>query len=181
MRKFILAVFAFSIPAGVVQAQETPVGDVSAGYSFLFVAKGFTLKLNGGNTAVAVNLNQWLGVVGDFGVYDGSGGIPGLIGETYTFGPRFSFRKWNRLIPFAQFVVGGAHANSTNGGFLGAHNAFVFGGGVGGDLGIDRAGRFALRGQLDLFDFRTSPSDTGTVRLSAGVVFRFGKRSATSF
>jgi hypothetical protein len=179
MRKPILAVFAFLILAGALQAQEIPAVDVSAGYSFLFVAKGFTLKLNGGNTAVALNLNQWLGVVGDFGAYDGSGGIPGLIGETYTFGPRFSYRKWNRLIPFAQFVVGGAHANSTNGGFLGANNAFVFGGGGGGDLAIDHAGRFALRGQLDLFDFRTNPSSTGTVRLSAGVVFRFGKRSAS--
>jgi hypothetical protein len=49
------------------QAQELPVADVSAGYSFLFVAKGYTLRLNGGNVAVAYNLNRWVGVVGDFG------------------------------------------------------------------------------------------------------------------
>jgi hypothetical protein len=174
--KLIWTAIIFFLSATVSYAQETPAADVSAGYSFLFVAKGFTLKMNGGSAAVAFNLNHWLGVVGDFGVYDGSPGIPGLIGETYTFGPRFSYRRWNRLTPFAQFVVGGAHANTTNGGFLGANNAFAFGGGAGGDLGLDRAGRFALRGQMDLLDFRANGINTGTVRLSAGIVFRLGKR-----
>ena len=48
----------------------------------------------------------WLEVVGDFGAYDGSPGIPGLVGETYTFGPRFPYRGWNRLTSFAQAVGG---------------------------------------------------------------------------
>jgi hypothetical protein len=140
------------------------------------VAKGFTLKMNGGSGAVAFNINHWLGVVGDFGVYDGSLGIPGLIGETYTFGPRFSYRKSDRVVPFAQAVIGGGHANSTNGGFLGANNAFAFGGGAGGDLRLDRAGRFALRGQMELLNFRANGNNTGAVRLSAGIVYRLGKK-----
>ena len=110
--------------------------------------------------------------VGDFGVYDGSLGIPGLIGETYTFGPRFSWRKRNRMIPFAQGVVGGGHANTSNGGFLAATNAFTYGCGAGGDVALDRGGRFALRGQMDLLDFRGNGINTGAVRLSAGIVFR---------
>ena len=93
MKKAIAAMLAFLVLAGVALAQELPVADVSVGYSFLFVAKGFTLKLNGGSSAVAFNLNHWLGIVGEFGVYDGSLGIPGLVGETYTFGPRFAYRK----------------------------------------------------------------------------------------
>jgi hypothetical protein len=52
-------------------------------------------------------------------------------------------------------------------------------GGAGGDLGLDRTGRFALRGQIEFINFRTnhnfSPdSNTGAVRLSVGVVFRIG-------
>jgi hypothetical protein len=176
MKKFLLSAIALILFGTVCHAQVTPAADVSAGYSFLFVAKGFTLKLNGGNTAVAVNVNRWLGVAGDLGVYNGSLGIPGLIGETYTVGPRFSYRRWNRLVPFAQAVIGGAHANTTNGGFLGANRAFAFGGGGGADLGLGRAGRFALRGQMDLLDFRANGNNTGTVRVSAGIVFRFGKR-----
>jgi hypothetical protein len=176
MQKFICSAIILFLFATVSHAQEVPAADVSGGYSFLFIAKGFTLKMNGGSGAVAFNINHWLGVTGDFGVYDGSPGIPGLVGETYTFGPRFSYRRWNRLTPFAQAVIGGGHANTTNGGFLGANNAFAFGGGAGGDLGLDRAGRFALRGQMDLLDFRANGINTGTVRLSAGIVFRLGKR-----
>lgn len=176
MRKLLLAALIFMLFPLALRAQDTPKADVAAGYSFLFVAKGFTLKMNGGDSAVAFHINHWLGVVGDFGVYSGSPGIPGLIGETYTVGPRFSWRKWNRLTPFAQAVIGRAHANSTNGGFLGANNGFAVGGGAGGDLGLDRAGRFALRGQMELLDLRAKGINTGTVRLSTGIVFRFGKK-----
>jgi hypothetical protein len=176
MKKIIVAIFAFSVLAAASHAQEVPVADVSVGYSFLFVAKGFTLKMNGGSGAVAFNINRWLGVAGDFGVYDGSLGIPGLVGETYTFGPRFSYRGWKRLVPFAQAVIGGAHANSTNAGFLGSNNAFAVGGGGGADVGLDHAGKFALRGQMDLLDFRANGINTGTVRLSTGIVFRLGKK-----
>lgn len=176
MKKAMLAAVVVSILSAVSPAQDVPLADVVVGYSLLFLPKGFTLTLNGGSGAVAFNVNHWLGVVGDFGVFDGSPGIPGLIGETYTVGPRFSYRKWNRLSPFAQGLIGGAHANTTNGGFLGARNAFAVGGGAGGDLGLDRAGKFALRGQMEALNFRTDGINTGALRLSAGVVFRIGRR-----
>jgi hypothetical protein len=176
MKKITLAALVVLMLSVVSHAQDVPMADLSAGYSLLFIAKGFTLTTNGGSGAVAFNVNQWLGVVGDFGVYDGSPGIPGLIGETYTGGPRFSYRKWNRLIPYAEGLIGGAHANTTNGGFLGARNAFAVGGGGGGDLRLDSAGRYALRGQLDLLNFRANGSNTGAVRLSAGFVFRLGRK-----
>ncbi|HEY6271150.1 MAG TPA: hypothetical protein VIX19_04045 [Terriglobales bacterium] len=54
-------------------------------------------------------------------------------------------------------------------------------GGVGGDLGLDHAKRFALRGQLDFLNFRTahnfSPDfNTGIYRVSTEVVFRIGRK-----
>ena len=181
MKKLIIAGLAIAICATVSHAQETPKADVAAGYSLLFVLKGYTLAMHGGSAAAAFHVNDWLGVVGDFGAYDGSPGIPGLVGETYSFGPRVSYRRWTRLTPFAQVVLGGGHANLVNGGFLGAKNAFAFGGGAGGDLGLDRSGKFALRGQLEVINFRTnhnlSPDpNTGAVRLSVGVVFRIGRK-----
>ena len=176
MKKILLAALLISISAPISRAQDVPAADVSVGYSYLFVAKGFTLSMNGGSSAVSFNVNHWIGIVGDLGVYDGSSGIPGLIGETYMAGPRFSLRRWNRLIPFAQGLIGGAHANTTSGGFLGAHNAFGLGGGAGGDLALDRGGKFALRGQIDLINFRANGNNTGTVRLSAGFVFHIARR-----
>jgi hypothetical protein len=176
MKKLVLAAVACALLPSLCGAQDTPKADVSAGYSFLFVAKGFTLSMNGGTSAAAININHWLGIVVDFGAYDGSLGIPGLIGETHTFGPRFSWRRWNRLIPLAQAVIGGAHANSTNGGFHGANNAFAAGVGVGADVGLDYGSRFALRGQLDLLSLRANGNNTGTVPLSFGIVCRIGKQ-----
>jgi len=174
--RWMLAALLSSTLATVVGAQQAPAGDVAVGYSFLFLPKGFTLSLNGGSGAVAFNVNPWFGFVGDVGVYNGSPGIPGLVGETYTVGPRFSYRKWSRLTPFAQVLIGGAHANTTNGGFLGARNALAAGGGAGGDLGLDRGGKYALRGQMDLLNFHANGINTGALRLSAGFVFRIGRR-----
>jgi hypothetical protein len=65
--------------------------------------------MNGGSGSVALNFNNWLGAVGDFDVYDGSPGAVGLTAESYTLGPRFSYRKSDRFIPFAQVLVGGQH------------------------------------------------------------------------
>ena len=176
MKKVVLAVVAFLFLSAASYAQQLPVADVSAEYSFLFLAKGYTLKLNGGSAAVAFNINRWLGAVGDFGSYDGAPGIPGLVGETYIFGPRFSFRRWNRLIPFVQGGIGGVHANTTNNGFLGANNGFAYSGGGGVDVALDRAGRLAVRGQFDFPNFRANGVNTGTLRLSAGIDFRLGKK-----
>ena len=40
MRKLLFAALVFSLLATVSRAQETPVADVAAGYSFLYVVKG---------------------------------------------------------------------------------------------------------------------------------------------
>lgn len=174
MKKPMLAAFAFLLLATVSDAQDTPVVDVALGYSGIQVVKGFNLMGNGGSGAVALSINNWLGAVGDFGVYDAPAG--GLVAGTYTFGPRFSYRHWDRLIPFAQILLGGAHDSGTNAGFTSTSNAFAFGSGGGADIGLDNGGRFALRPQLEYFGFRANGNTTNTVRFSVGIVFRIGKR-----
>ena len=175
MRKFMVAALAFSVLATVAHAQDTPVAEVAAGYSLLWVPQGYTFTMNGGSGSVALNVNNWLGVVGDFGAYHASPGVS-LTAETYTFGPRFSYRQWDRFTPFAQLLVGGQHASAVTTGFTGASNAFAFAAGAGADFGLDRGGRFALRPQLEYFGFRANGNTTGTVRLSVGIVVRIGKR-----
>lgn len=108
MKKLIIAGLAIAICATVSYSQETPKADVSAGYSLLYVLKGYTLAMNGGSAAATFHVNDWLGVVGDFGAYSGSPGISGLVGETYTFGPRFSYRRWSRLTPLPKPSLAGA-------------------------------------------------------------------------
>jgi len=176
MKTLTLAAFIFSVLATVAHAQVTAVADVAGGYSFIEVVKGYYLLANGGSGSLSFNVNNWLGAVGDFGVYHASPVGPGLLAETYSFGPRFSYRRWDRLIPFGQFLLGGGHASQTITGFTGVTNAFAFGAGGGADIGLGSDGRFALRPQVEYLGFRGTGVTTGTVRVSVGIVFRIGKK-----
>jgi len=166
-------VFA-GLACGRIQAQGVPEADIAAGYSVIEVVKGYTLMANGGSSAVAWNVNQWLGVVGDFGVYHAS--PSDLTAGTYTVGPRFTYRWRERFHPFAQVLLGGAHASTPASGFTAATNAFAIGAGGGADFGLDSGGRFALRPQVEYVGFRANGNTTGTVRISIGIVFRFGNK-----
>jgi hypothetical protein len=172
MRRLIVAVVTLSLSSTFSHAQNPPKVEVAGGYSFLYVVKGFTLATNGGSGSVAFNANNWLGVVGDFGAYHGS--AASLTLETYSFGPRFSYRKNDRFVPFAQALLGGSHASMVSGGFTGL-NSFVFGAGTGADIALGRSGKFAVRPQLEYLGFRANATTTNTVRLSVSVVYRFGR------
>jgi hypothetical protein len=176
MKKLAVAVFVFSVLATVAPAQDTPVADVAVGYGFIEVPQGYTFMMHGGSGSVAFHINNWLGVVGDFGAYHAHPGV-NLTAETYTFGPRFSYRRWDRFVPFAEVLVGGQHASAVTTGFTDASNAFALGAGGGFDIGLDRGGRFALRPQLEYFGFRANGNMTTTARVSIGIVFRIGKKA----
>ena len=176
MRILTLAVLALSVLVSVAHAQDTPVADLAVGYGFIEVPQGFTFMMHGGNGAVAVNANNWLGFVGDFGAYHAHPGVS-LTTETYTFGPRFSYRALDRFTPFAQLLLGGQHASAVTTGFTNASNALAIGVGAGFDVALDRRGRFALRPQIEYFGFHAKGTTTTTARLSIGIVFRIGKKS----
>jgi len=167
MKSRMMAALALTFLASVARAQETPVADVALGYSMIEVVKGFSGTAYGGSGSVAVNVNQWLGAVSDFGLYHASPFGPGVDAGTYTFGPRVSYRHWGKFTPFAQVLVGRVRY---------AANGFVFGAGGGADIGLDSGGRFALRPQVEYFGFRANGGTTDTVRVSVGLVFRIGKK-----
>jgi opacity protein-like surface antigen len=163
--------------------------------------------LHGGSTSVAYNFNRYLGLVADFGGYDDSrltlfnpAGSETLDASgsayTYAFGPRLSYRRFDRFTPFAQVLFGGTYATSvTISGCtgvtavctpLGSDNAFALMAGVGFDIRITR--HIALRpfeGDFLLTDFKNPLSASGqtrgwqdNVRFSTGIVFRFGSVGA---
>jgi len=167
MKKLMLAALAFAVFAAVVRAQDTPAADVAGGFSVIEVDKGDSITAYGGSGSAAVNLNNWLGLVGDVGLYHASPFGPGLDAGTYTFGPRVSYRHWGRVTPFGQVLLGGVRYSG---------NGFVFGGGGGADIALDRGGRFALRPQVEYFGFRANGGTTNTIRVGIGIVVRIGKK-----
>lgn len=176
MMRMILGTLVFMVVATVLQAQMTPVADVAVGYSVIQETNSQSLTANGGNGAVAYNFNDWLGVAGDFGVYHTVSNGTGLVAETYTIGPRFSYRKMGRVVPFGQVLFGGAHASAPSGGYTGVMNAYALGAGGGADIALGSGGRVALRPQTEYFAFGAIGSTTHTIRASMGIVFRIGQR-----
>jgi hypothetical protein len=167
-----LGILAFSVSA--VHAQDAPKADLSVGYSYL--REGFSdgANANGGAVAFTGYLNNWLGITGDFGGYHAS--QSGIDANTYTylFGPRFAYRKSERVAPFAQFLVGGDHITAGAGGLSASANGFAWSAGGGIDLGLSH--HLAFRPQFDYIGVRAANTTTHTARASASIVFRFGSR-----
>jgi len=185
--KVVVCLLAFlSFSAASAFAQDFSKIDIFAGYSYVREnpatsgVSGF--NLHGGSASVAYNANHWLGAVADFGGYH-SNNVRGSDTDgtvfTYLFGPRFSYRKYERVTPFAQTLFGVAHGSaSVNGISAGTNNAFAasFGGGV--DLKITRSVSFRA-GQAEYLltrfpEITSSNRETqNNLRVSTGIVIHF--------
>src|SRR5215469_12348098 len=90
--------------------EQAPTAELFGGYSFMHSSlPGQGLSLNGGSASFAINPENWLGFVADFGGYHGSTAGFGVTNFTYLFGPRFSYRSKSPLTPFAHVLLGGIH------------------------------------------------------------------------
>jgi len=159
--------------------------DVSVDYSYVRARSASGLSssnLQGGSASVNYNFRGRLGIVGDFGGYVFTGQPAGLSAQMYTylFGPRFTFRKSERFLPYAQVLLGGGRLNASTATVQAGENGFAMAAGGGLDINLNH--RFAIRAvQAEYLMTRFPNSAAITVtqnnfRLSAGLVFRFGSR-----
>jgi hypothetical protein len=171
MRKSFLWTLIILGFASVAAAQERTSLDVSVGYSYL--REGFSdgINANGGSISATGYVNHWLGITGDFGAYHSS--PLGVSANTYTFllGPRFAYRRQERVMPFAQVLVGGAHLTAGGFGLSGSTSGFAWSAGGGADFGLTR--RLAFRPQFDYIGVHASGGTLNSARASVGLVFRF--------
>lgn len=177
MKQIMLALFAFSLLALGANAQETPKADVSGGWSMMHLngsggASG--INLNGFSGSVAGNLNSWFGVVGDFGVYHGSPSGASTTASTFTFGPRISFRRSDKFVPYFQALFGGAHLSASALGTTVSTNPFAFGFGGGTDIGMTE--HIAFRPQFEYFGLRANSTTQNSERFSVAIVYNFGAK-----
>jgi opacity protein-like surface antigen len=109
MRKFLVLLGLVLLSATCAKAQDAPTFDVAGAYEYIHLT-GDNCNGFGGNAAA--NVNRWLGIVGDFGFCNDTSLPTGFTSHytNYLFGPRVSFRKYGRLVPYAQFLLGGAHS-----------------------------------------------------------------------
>src|SRR5450631_1254891 len=164
MRYFAVLGLLLVVAVSNARAQETtPSAELSASYSFLREGLQDGVNANGGSVSLAVNPKRWLGVVADAGGYHASPFGVGLNTVTYLFGPRFSYRRANRVTPFAQVLVGGAHLSGAGS----SANGFTVSAGGGLDLSV--SDHLALRTQVDYIGIRPNDHVLNSVRSSFGV------------
>ena len=139
--------------------------------------------MNGGAGWFAYGLMHGIAAVGEVGSVHASdidGTTAGLTITSYLAGPRYSRRFGKMFVPFAQVLLGGAHADGdltfVRFGVAKPANSFALAAGGGVDIGLTR--HWAVRaGQVDYFLTRFSNGvndHQNNLRVSAGIIFRFG-------
>jgi outer membrane immunogenic protein len=141
--------------------------------------------LNGGSGWLAFNFTHSVGLVGEFASQHASNVLrtgADLTLTSYLAGPRYTWTASRHFAPFAQLLMGGAHASGAlapgHSGLPGSGNAFAMITGGGLDIGFTR--RIALRA-LEA-DYYLTRFDNGAndrqnnLRIAAGVIIRFGSK-----
>ncbi len=172
MRKPIALAILLLLVSHPAVAQNTPAVEAFGGFS-TYVSN--SQDLHGWNGSASGNINDFLGIKGDFsGFYKAENSLK-LRMYTFTVGPQLSYRKNRRVVPFMHALFGVAHAGAGFQGLSYSNSAFAmnFGGGM--DWVVHK--NVAIRViQLDVAVNYLGENSSTDGRLSAGIVFRFGKK-----
>jgi opacity protein-like surface antigen len=181
----------FALPAAAAAQEEEAPGklvpryEIAGMYDYLDFHPGDPFGdfgAHGGAGSFAYNVTRYLGLTAELGgnhFQRNVNGLPISGGLTsYLFGPRLNLRRFNRFVPFGEFLIGGTHASSQLTGDQG-QNAFAMalGGGVDVALTKNVAWRFA---QLDYLMTNHAGSALNPTarqnnfRAGTGIVFRWG-------
>lgn len=118
MRKCVLVTGFLLVLALPALGQDIPRVEVFGGVSYARadITDIRRIDMKGWHASVAENANRWFGAVVDLSGHYRSPRNVIFVGDTdhttiysYLFGPRFSFRKIQRVTPFVQAMVGAAH------------------------------------------------------------------------
>ncbi len=174
--------FMWLIPAvlvvlscSTVRAQETPAWDISGGYSYLKANLGSSsFNLNGGSTSATEYLNSWFGGRAEISAYQGSVSGTTMSAQTATYGPVFTYRRYDKFTPFANVELGVIHGSQ---GYLGiSQSAFKFAMTLGGGVDVNVNQRAAIRLQADYLMSRFLALRQNNVQASVALVVHFGKK-----
>jgi hypothetical protein len=154
------------------------VFEVFAGYSYLRTTILSPRNFNGGSGSIAVYLTPWVAIEGDLGGYHHSETGFNATAITFMGGPKFAYRKFERVTPFGHFLLGGMHMSTNNSDLLGA-TSFAFMGGGGFDVKLTPHVGFRVA-QVDYvytnFNGEAIAGPQNGVRISTGVVFGWGQQ-----
>ena len=163
---------ASAAPRAPSRARPDATGpDLSASYSFLRAGEA---HLHGADVSASFRFRPRWRLLADLSVHSGSFAGAHLEQANFMGGLRRMFAPGRRWQPFAQAMVGGAHATSR---FEGTEVLIASQTSWGGALGLGTDYRlsphWALRGQGDYLFLHSSAGGDADPRLSVGLAYRF--------
>lgn len=167
-----------------------PKYELAFTYDFISFAPGnpfANFNNHGGAGSFTYNFSKWLGFTGELGGYQFERNLFPLTGSnanasggiiSYLFGPRLNWRRFDRFVPFAEFLAGGTRSGVE---LTGGNNQDAFALATGGGLDIVLTKNIAWRfAQLDYLMTTHSGTALGAsgrqnnFRAATGLVLRFG-------
>jgi outer membrane protein OmpA-like peptidoglycan-associated protein len=176
--------------------QITPKFEIAFLYQYVNFSPGDVFRnfnSHGGSGEIAFNPSRWLGIVGQAGGYTFTRDLSPIAASnptltnpfatdggfsTVLFGPRLNLRKFDHFVPFAEFLIGFAHAG---GAVTGGGSQYTFALAAGGGVDLVLWKHLAWRiAELDYLQTNFTGVGVGAnarqnnFRAGSGVVFRFG-------
>jgi opacity protein-like surface antigen len=180
MRKLFI-LFGFMIfVAGTAKAQGQGF-EVSGNYNFVRINPGGGASgsnCQGAAGTAALNLNSYLGVVGDFGGCKVTGLPSGTSSKeiSYLFGPRLSYHSYGRFTPYVQALFGGVHASAEVSNVYASDNSYGITIGGGADFALTKHVAFRAV-QFEYFRTHFGGVGQNNLRLQSAIVYRWGGAS----
>ena len=177
----------FAAPA-IAQTASPFNWEVATGYNYVHANAPPSgcgcFSMNGGTASVVRQFNPAFGLAGEFnGVTNSQVDAAGhsLTLLTYLVGPRYRVPSRGRFVPFAQILVGGAHATGglyVANGSPGTANAFATSMGGGADIALNSRVSFRLVQAEYLLTLlpNTVNSRQNNLNLTTGIAVHFGAR-----
>ena len=178
-------------PADAKSNEDTPPGrvvpkfEIAAMFDYVNFSPGGgfnDISNYGASGSFTWNVSRWVGLTEEIGglAYQRNVNGTSLNGgiSTFLLGPRLNLRKFDYFLPYAEFLLGGAHAGPPLTGDA-SQSAFALAAGGGVDVALTRniVWRFA---EIDYLMTNFTGSSLGgngrqdNLRLGTGIVFRFG-------
>jgi len=183
-----LLLFGFAAVAALT-AHAQSGGSVDVGVDYNYVRTNAPaggcgcFALNGGSGWLAFNFSHSVGIVGEIASQHASNissGGADLTLTSYLAGPRYTWAHARHFAPFAQVLLGGAHASGSlapgNSTLPGSSNAFAMTAGGGFDISLTRhISLRAFEADYYLTHFDNGVNDhQNNLRFAGGVIIRFG-------
>jgi outer membrane immunogenic protein len=182
-----LLLFGFAAVAAL-SAHGQSGGSVDVGVDYNYVRTNAPaggcgcFALNGGSGWVAFNLSHSVGIVGEIASQHASNissSGADLTLTSYLVGPRYTWAHAPHFAPFAQVLLGGAHASGSlapgSSALPGSANAFAMTAGGGLDISLTRhISLRAFEADYYLTHFGNGVNNhQNNLRIAAGVIIRF--------